>query len=106
MARRISGRKGSSGGGRKAAPAPSDGGLPSPEEIVRYVSGNPDRASKRDIARAFGIKGGDRIWLKDALRDLEDQGLIQGGRRSFARPGALPPVVALEIFGRDADGGL
>src|SRR5690606_10648818 len=85
VARRISGRK--SSGGRRAAPVQSGGGgdLPSPEQIVRYVSDNPDRASKRDIAKAFGIKGGDRIWLKDALRDLEDQGLIQGGRRSFAR---------------------
>ena len=105
MARSISGRKGGSRG-PKAAPAAASGALPSPDDIVRYVSENPDRASKRDIAKAFGIKGGDRIWLKDTLRELEDAGRLQGGRRSFARPGALPPVTALEIFGRARAGGL
>ena len=55
MARRISGRK-RSAGGRGAAPVQSGNGLPSPEEIVRYVSDNPDRASKRDIVVQFLVE--------------------------------------------------
>ncbi|MGO4836311.1 ribonuclease R, partial [Rhizobiaceae sp. 2RAB30] len=73
---------------------------------MRFVSENPDLAGKRDIAKAFGLKGGDRVWLKDMLRDLQDEGLLEKDRKRLIRPGALPHVVVLEIFGRDPDGGL
>ena len=56
------------------------------------------------IARAFGVKGGDRIALKELLRDMTDDGLIAGSRRKLSRPGVLPPVTVLEIVSRDADG--
>ena len=79
---------------------------PSPEEILRYLAGNPDRSGKREIARAFGLRGEDRAWLKDVLRDLQDQGLLEKKRKRHIRPGALPHVAVLDIFGRDAEGGL
>lgn len=105
MARSISERK----AGGKSAPtkgARSGDYRPSREDIVRFVAENPDSAGKRDIAKAFSLKAGDRIWLKDMLRELQDDGLLQKNRKRLIRPGALPHVVVLEVFGRDADGGL
>ncbi|MER8505578.1 ribonuclease R [Mesorhizobium sp. M0199] len=77
---------------------------PSRDEILRYIAENPDRAGKRDIAKAFALRGEDRIWLKDMLRDLQDEGLLTKERKRLARVGALPHVAVLDIFGRDADG--
>ncbi|MER9236189.1 ribonuclease R [Mesorhizobium sp. M0622] len=79
---------------------------PSRDEILRYIAENPDRAGKRDIAKAFALRGEDRVWLKDMLRDLQDEGLLTKERKRLARVGALPHVAVLDIFGRDADGAL
>ncbi|WP_292514262.1 ribonuclease R [Mesorhizobium sp.] len=77
---------------------------PSRDEILRYIAENPDRSGKRDIAKAFALRGEDRIWLKDILRDLQDEGLLSKERKRLARVGALAHVAVLDIFGRDADG--
>nr|WP_254026228.1 ribonuclease R [Mesorhizobium ventifaucium] len=77
---------------------------PSRDEILRYIAENPDRSGKRDIAKAFALRGDDRIWLKDVLRDLQDEGLLTKERKRLARVGALAHVAVLDIFGRDADG--
>ena len=80
------------------------GKLPSQQEILDFLAGTTGEAGKREIARAFGVKGGDRIALKKLLRDMADDGLIAGSRRKLTRPGVLPPVTVLEITSRDADG--
>jgi len=79
---------------------------PTREDVLRYITDNPDRAGKREIARAFNLKAGDRVWLKDTLRELEDDGLLERRKKRLARPGSLPPVAVLDIVGRDSDGGL
>ena len=64
-------------------------------------------ATKRDLAKALALKGSDRIALKRVLRELEDDGAVQGSRRrGYAKPGAIPDVAVLEISGQDADGEL
>ncbi len=98
MARRNLNRV-QAGGGRASR-------LPSRDDLLRFIAENPDRAGKREIAKAFGLKGSDRIWLKDMLRELQDEGLLKKKRRRLLRPGALPHVVVLDIFSRDAEGGL
>ena len=80
------------------------GKLPSRQEIIDFLATASKEAGKREIARAFGIKGGDRIALKGLLRAMADDGLIAGSRRKLTRPGVLPPVTVIEIAGRDADG--
>jgi ribonuclease R len=80
------------------------GALPSKKDIVEFLETSPAKAGKREIARAFGVKGSDRITLKNLLRDMAEEGLIAGSRRKLTRPGALPPVTVVEITGRDADG--
>ena len=81
-------------------------GLPDRATLLAFIreSGEADRS---DIARAFGLKGADRIALRDMLRDLQDNGdLGRRGRRSLALPGQLPPVGVVEVIERDADGEL
>ncbi len=82
------------------------GEVPPRDVLLKFIADNPDRASKREIAKAFGIKGVARVELKDALRDLEDEGMLQKKRKSLVRPGALPPVTVLDITTRDKDGEL
>lgn len=102
MARSISGRK---TGGKPGKPS-SSSFRPSRDDILAYIRENPDRAGKREIAKAFNLKNDDRIWLKDLLIALQDDGLVNKRGKKLARVGALPPVAVLDIFGRDADGGL
>ena len=90
--------------GKSAARKPQQ--LPTRDEILKFVAENPDRASKRDIARAFAVKGDARVELKLMLRDLQDEGMIERCRKRPVRSGALPHVTVLDIFGRDSDGGL
>ncbi|MCJ7994631.1 ribonuclease R [Rhizobium cremeum] len=82
------------------------GAVPPREVLLEFIADNPDRASKREIAKAFGLKGEARVELKDLLRAMEDDGLLQKSRKSLARPGALPPVTVLDITTRDKDGEL
>ncbi|MCG4734686.1 hypothetical protein L0M92_13855, partial [Casaltella massiliensis] len=64
------------------------------------------KIGKREIARAFGISGSDKITLKRILRDLEDEGRVERRRKSLAVSGALPPVVLADVVRLDADGEL
>lgn len=80
------------------------GTVPTKQQILDFLAGTTGEAGKREIARAFGVKGGDRIALKSLLREMADDGLIAGSRRKLTRPGVLPPVTVLEITGRDVDG--
>ncbi|MBX3598485.1 MAG: ribonuclease R [Rhizobiaceae bacterium] len=102
LARRIPGSK--KGGGSSSLPA--EGFRPSREDILTFITENPDQSGKREIAKAFSLKGEARIWLKDLLRELQDEGLLQKQRKRLIRPGALPHVTVLDIFGRDSDGSL
>ena len=43
--------------------------IPSKDEILSWISDHPTETSKRDIARAFGIKGAARIDLKRVLKE-------------------------------------
>ena len=79
---------------------------PSREDVLRFIEENPDRSGKREIAKGLGLRGEDRIWLKDLLRELQDEGVLKKDRKRLLRPGALPHVVVLDIFGRDDEGGL
>ena len=64
------------------------------------------KIGKREIAKAFGVKGDDRLALKLLLKELQDEGTIEKRKGGLARPGLLPPQVLADIFGRDRDGEL
>lgn len=82
------------------------GVVPPREVLLEFIQDNPDRANKRDIAKAFGLKGDTRVELKAALRALEDDGMLEKDRKALKRPGTLPPVTVLDITMRDTTGEL
>jgi ribonuclease R len=74
--------------------------------VLRFVRENPGTVGKREIARAFGIRGNDRIALKSLLKELEAEGAVEGRRKRVRPPGTLPPVTVLEVHDIDIDGEL
>jgi len=80
--------------------------LPSKDEVLDWIRSNPGETSKREIARAFGVKGADRIPLKAMLKELQANGDIVKDRKHLRDRDALPPVTVLRIEGPDAMGDL
>lgn len=78
--------------------------LPSLDDLRQWLAENPG-ANRRDIAKAYGIKGSAKIDLKALLRDLEEEGTL-APRRSARASGGLPPVTVLEVLAPDAEGDL
>ncbi|MBB97759.1 MAG: ribonuclease R [Rhodobacteraceae bacterium] len=80
--------------------------LPTKAEILDWISAHPTQTSKRDIAKAFGIKGAARIDLKQILRQLEAEGHIEKRKKTYADPDRLPPVSVLEVLPPNDQGDL
>ncbi|MEL7345884.1 MAG: RNB domain-containing ribonuclease, partial [Pseudomonadota bacterium] len=80
--------------------------VPDRAAILAWISDNPSLTSKRDIAKAFGIKGAERIELKRILRALEEEGVLEKRRKTYRDPDKLPPVSVLQVLAPDADGDL
>jgi ribonuclease R len=80
--------------------------LPSREELLTFIRERSGKVGTREIAKAFGAKNADRAALKRMLRELAEGGHIEQHRKRLHRPGSLPPVVLVEITGRDSDGEL
>ncbi|MEO1090466.1 MAG: ribonuclease R [Pseudomonadota bacterium] len=77
------------------------------EAVLRHISENPGLSTKRDIARALGVKGSDRVELKALLRELQQEGLVERGRgRRIVPHGVLPRVVVAMVTAVDEDGDL
>jgi ribonuclease R len=102
-------------GARTDLPSPATAPVtvpePSREAILAFIE--EERAAgrevgRREIARAFGLDQGGKIWLKRLLRELAEAGEIGGdGEVRPVHPrGALPPVLLCEIKRRDREGDL
>ncbi|AUG52756.1 ribonuclease R [Thalassospira marina] len=78
--------------------------FPTKEQILEFVEMSPTPVGKREIARAFNIRGAAKIELKKMLKDLKFGGDVVAGRKRFNKPGRLPPVEVLEITGLDEHG--
>ncbi len=76
--------------------------LPTREQVLAYIRDNPDNSSRREIARAFGVRGADKIplkaMLKDIMRDAEDGPSRDAPRR-------LPASLVVEVFDVDTEEG-
>ncbi len=80
--------------------------IPTKKEILDWIEQNPTLTAKRDIAKAFGIKGAARIDLKRILKELEAEGHLEKRKKSYNDPERLPPVSVLLVTGPDSDGDL
>ena len=87
-------------GMRKPSP-----GLPNAQQVLDFIQSADMPVGKREIARAFGLTAQQKIGLKALLKDMADEGLIDGaGGRAFHRMGGVPKVTVLRIADVD-DGG-
>jgi ribonuclease R len=91
--------------GPKSGP-PKRAGLPGRDEILEFIKTSPTKVGKREIARAFGVRGPDRMEFNRLLASMAEDGVLSGDRKSLRQKGGLPPVAILEVTGRDADGDL
>jgi ribonuclease R len=73
---------------------------PGRDDILRYLEDAGGEISEHDVARAFGLKGRDRLRLRLILHELESQGARPRRRRS----GAAPSVAVLEVVALDEGG--
>ena len=86
---------------------PKPRGLPSKDEILEFIKSSTEKVGKREIARAFGIRGDARQDLKRLLAEMSNEGTLAGSRKTGVRKmGTLPPVAVLEVTGRDNQGDL
>jgi ribonuclease R len=82
-------------------------GLPSRKQILDFIASSDQPADKREIARAFGLRGNDKIALKKLLNDMGDEGLIETSRgRAFHQVGGIPKVTVLKVVEADEDGNI
>jgi ribonuclease R len=88
---------------KRARPARSE--TIAKEDILQFLQTSPGNVGRREIARAFGIKGAARIDLKRILKELAADGLIADARRRV-RKTALPHSGVIVIRGQDKDGDL
>ena len=81
------------------------GKVPTRDELLAFIKESATPVGKREIARAFGLKGDQRIELKELLRNLRDSGDIAADRaKTFKDPKALTDITVLEIVRVDDDG--
>ncbi len=78
--------------------------LPTKADILDWIAANPTLTAKRDIAKAFAIKGAARIDLKRILKELEAEGHLEKRKKTYRDPDRLPPVTVLQVKAPDANG--
>jgi ribonuclease R len=76
-------------------------GLPTRQQVLDFIRDSAEPAGKREIARAFGLKGQEKIQLKALLKDMAEEGLIDGKRTAYHRLGGLPKVTVLRVVDID-----
>ena len=74
-----------------------NGGLPGKEQVLEFIRTADGLVGKREIARHFGLKGQEKIALKALLKDMAEEGLIDGKKSAFHRMGGVPRVTVLRI---------
>ena len=80
--------------------------LPTKKQIQDWIKDNPKKSSKREIAKAFRIKGSMRVELKQVLKELTLSGEIDKNKKSFKNPNQLPSVCILQMMASTSDGDL
>ncbi|MDQ2066519.1 ribonuclease R [Xinfangfangia sp. CPCC 101601] len=80
--------------------------LPSKDQIRQWIAENPGLTSKRDIAKAFGLKGDARNELRRLLQEIEAEDGGKPATRRFHPKGELPPVALLRVLKPDVSGDL
>ncbi len=77
--------------------------LPDKAQLREFVRSHGGKVGRREIARAFGVKAGDKIGLKAMLKELAAEADFKARR---PQPSSTPPSVAvIEVIEIDAEEG-
>ncbi len=83
---------------------PQPAGLPSRDDILRFIEESSSAVGKREIAKHFAVRGADKIALKALLKDMTDDGLVDmAPGRAFHKHGGLPRVTVFRVASVDGD---
>ena len=72
---------------------------PKKQDIIDFIEQDPENVKKENIAKAFGLKGTQRMKLKHTLRELKAEGLI-------GQTNHLPAVCMICVTSCNEDGDL
>lgn len=79
--------------------------FPTNDDILTFLRDGNGKITKRELARAFQIKGPDKVLLKKLLREMLNDGLIAQDAGRVLRPAdRLPGVQVVEFAGLDKHG--
>ncbi|MGB7407419.1 MAG: ribonuclease R [Pontixanthobacter sp.] len=84
-------------------PSKNQSALPSREQVLEFIQSSDSIVGKREIGKAFGLKGQDKIALKRLLKDMAEEGLIDGKRTAYHRMGGIPKVTTLRVVDLEDD---
>ena len=90
----------------KSTAPPLQAGLPTKAQVLEFIQTAQDAVGKREIARAFNVKGDNRVLLKHLLAEMAEEGSLAGNRKSFKEKGKLAPVAVFDVVARDKQGDL
>ncbi|MGC6475047.1 MAG: ribonuclease R [Parvibaculales bacterium] len=75
------------------------------QKIIDFIREADGKIGKREIAKAFHIKGSEKIILKQILKEMLSNGEIVGhGREGLRLPDGLPNVGVIEVTHKNQDG--
>lgn len=79
--------------------------LPHPDEIYKFIAQSDKPQTKREISKAFGIKGDIRKAFKEILRNLEETGrIVKSAGGAYSVPNALAHITTIIVTKIDIDG--
>ena len=78
--------------------------VPTRQQILDFIEQSERPAGRREISKAFGLRGADKIALKALLKDMTKEGLLAGDLgRALHKVGGLPKVTVLKIVEIDGN---
>ena len=81
--------------------------FPDRQTVLDYLKDNPNATTKQEIARGLRVKGNERNTLRQILKELEAEGVLERtGKRAWAQVDRPPPTGVVEFTHLDDDGEL
>ncbi|MCA8902058.1 MAG: RNB domain-containing ribonuclease, partial [Hyphomonas sp.] len=81
--------------------------FPDRQTVLDYLKDHPNATTKQEIARGLRVKGKERNTLRQILKELEEEGVLERtGKRAWAQADRPPPTGVVEFTHLDDDGEL
>ena len=71
-------------------------------DLIQYMSSIEGQISRRELARAFDIKGEERVFLKSLLKEMVEEGALLKSGKSYALP-ETHEIATLKILEEQKD---